>query len=203
MHKRTSRLHVLAWIPALAASGCGNADAARRALEHHADAAPAATPTRLVACKLMTAQEMSALTGQSLTSVDAVDDAKQTSSECHYRSDVNPAGASLTVQWISSRDYSNPVEHAALQKASIAGARLAGSLTGSIANTSGMRSGPVTGVGDEAFVSLGLLTARKGDVTIMVQIIPTDMMAFVKDTAVSGALIEQEKAVALKVISQL
>jgi hypothetical protein len=203
MRKSSNRLHVLVWISALAFSGCGNADAARQAFEQHADAAPATTTTRLVACKLVTASEMSALTGQTFTVAEGVDDIKQTSSSCHYGSDVNPAGASLSLQWISSRDYSNPVQHAALQKASIGGARVAGKLEGPIANTSGMRSGSVAGVGDEALVNLGLLTVRKGDVTIMVQIIPTDMMAFVTDTAVSGALVEKEKAVALKVISQL
>jgi hypothetical protein len=188
----------------LAVCACGDPQAARRAFEAHAEAAPPATATaRLVACTLVSAAEMSALAGQSFTRAESTDDPTQASSDCHYHTDADPTGASLHLSWISSRDYSDPVEHAALQKAMVGGARLGGKLTASIASTGGLRSGPVAGVGDEAYVSMGMLTARKGDVSIMVQIAPTDMAAFVQDTAVSGALLEREKAVALKVISKL
>jgi hypothetical protein len=182
---------------------CGDSQAARRAFEAHADAAPSGRSSRLVACTLITAAEMSELAGQTYTQAESADDGKETSSDCHYHNDIDPTGANLQISWISARDYSDPVEHAALQNAMVGGARLAGKLTGPIASTGGLRTGPISGVGDEAYLSMGMLTARKGDVSIMVQISPADMSAFVQDTAVSGALVEREKAVALKVISKL
>jgi hypothetical protein len=202
MRTRTEWLHTSAWMLTLAVCGCGNAQPVRRAFEQQGDAARAPAATRLVACTLVNAAEMSSIVGQSFTAAEAVDD-NQSSSKCLYHSDANPAGASLDINWLSPSDYSDPVEHAALQKAAISGARLGGKLTASMTAPTGIRSGPVDGVGDEAYTSMGLLTARKGDVTIMVQVIPTDMMAFVTDTTVSNALLAHEKAVALKVISRI
>ncbi len=83
---------------------------------------------------------------------------------------------------------------------------MGGKLTAGIAQTGaagGMPSGPVEGIGDEATVGLALLTARKGDVTLMLQVAPADMLKFVSDPKVSAALFETEKAVMLKAISRL
>ena len=101
-------------------------------------------------------------------------------SSCHYSSETDPAGLSLDLQWIEPSDYSSPAEHAALQAAGMGGAKLGGKLTESVvpnANAADggplhIRSGPVEGVGDEATQSMLLLTARKGDYTLMVQIVP-------------------------------
>lgn len=160
--------------------------------------------SRIVACKLITVEEMSALTGQTFTQVEAVDDPTQASSKCLYSAPNSPTGASLDIQWIRPSDYSSEAEHLAMQQASIGGARLGGKLTaGMVPAGGGMPSGAVEGVGDEATIAMGLLTARKGDVTIMLQIMPADMMAFVSNPKVSAALMETEKTVMIKALSRL
>jgi hypothetical protein len=64
-------------------------------------------------------------------------------------------------------------------------------------------SGTIDGVGDEAMSHLLLLTARKGDYTLMVQMMPTDMMALATDSTAGTALVEKEKAIARKVFTKL
>lgn len=183
------------------AAACG---AAKPSPAGKTDKDPAtATSQRVVACKLITVEEMSALTGQTYTKGEPVDDPTQASTKCLYSSETNPAGTSLEVSWIRPSDYSSEAEHLALQKASIGGARLGGKLTEGMAPKGTMPSGPVEGVGDEATVAMGLFTARKGDYTIMLMIAPADMLKFVSDPSVSAALVETEKAVMLKVISRL
>lgn len=202
--RRFPPLFPLLTLPLVLLAACGAAKAAPPGASAHS--AAAATPRRIVACKLITLEEMSALTGQSYSTAEAQDDPTQEESKCLYSSPTNPAGVSLDVGWISPKDYSSEAEHLAMQQASIGGARLGGKLTAGIVPAGavgGMPSGPVEGVGDEATVGLALLTARKGDVTIMLQVAPADMMKFVSDPKVSSALFETEKAVMLKAISRL
>ncbi|MEO8562301.1 MAG: hypothetical protein ABI601_09525 [bacterium] len=165
----------------------------------------AATASRVSACALMPVEEINGITGESYTTAKAEDDGRSSHSSCHYESPSNPAGASLEVQWITPRDYSNPAEHAALQKAALGGAAMAGKLTGGMGGgaVGGMTNGPVEGVGDAATMSMMLLTARKGDYTITVQIIPTNMMAMLTDSTVAIALAEHEKAIARKVLGKV
>lgn len=200
-------ISTLALTLVLALSACGSkTNDARAASARRSDSPPPGGP-RPVACTIMPKEEMNTITGASYTTAESSDDAHSTGSSCHYSSPTNPAGASVSVSWITARDYSNPVEHAALQKASIGGARLAEKLVGGMtsggASLPGMPSGPVSGVGDEATFNLMLLTARKGDYTIMVQIIPTNMMSFMTDSTLVIAFAEQEKAIARKVLEKL
>jgi len=202
-----THISALALTLVLVLSACGNKTSdALAASAKRGDTPPTGGP-RPVACTIMPKEGMNAITGASYTTAETSDDAHSSGSSCHYSSPTNPAGASLSINWISARDYSNPVEHAALQKASIGGARLAEKLVGGMtsggASLPGMPSGPVAGVGDEATFSLMLLTARKGDYTIMVQIIPTNMMSFMTDSTLVIAFAEQEKAIARKVLEKL
>ena len=82
---------------------------------------------------------------------------------------------------------------------------MAGKITGGMGGGAigGMTNGPVEGVGDAATMSMMLLTARKGDYTVTVQIIPTNMMAMMTDSTVAIALAEHEKAIARKVLASL
>lgn len=167
------------------------------------DAAPRAGDPRVVACTLMPKEEINALIGESYTATESNDDGHSSESSCHYSTASNPAGMSLSVNWVNPSDYSDPAEHAALQRASMGGARLGGKLTEGMPALPGAPSGSVEGVGDEATTNMMMLTARKGDYTVMVQIIPTDMMALVTDTTVASALVEKEKTVARKVLAKL
>ncbi len=171
------------------------------------DAAERSTPhaSRVVACTLMPKEEVSEIVGETYTKAESDDDGHSTSTNCHYATEANPAGMSIGLQWISADDYSDPAEHLALQKAAIGGAKLGGNLTGGMApgGIKGMPSGPIADVGDEATQSMTLLTARKGDYTVMVQIIPTNMMALLTDSAVGSALFEKEKAIARKTLAKL
>jgi hypothetical protein len=158
-------------------------------------------------CALMPKEEVNSTIGESYTKAESNDD--RSSSSCHYSSDTDPAGMSLDMQWIVSSDYSSPVEHAALQKASLGGAKLGGKLENSMvpgATTDGgpmhIPSGPVEGVGDEATQNMLLLTARKGDYTLMVQIIP-DVMKLMQDTTAGRQVIEKEKTLARAVLSKV
>jgi hypothetical protein len=170
-----------------------------------ADAAETPKSSRVVACTLMPKEEVSEIVGETYTKAESDDDGHSTSTNCHYATETNPAGMTIGVQWISSSDYSNPAEHAALQKASIGGAKMGGNLVGSMApgGIKGMPSGPIADVGDEATQSMTLLTARKGDYTVMIQIIPTNMMALLTDSTVGSALFEKEKAIARKTLAKL
>jgi hypothetical protein len=172
-----------------------------------ADAAvpPAKTSSRYAACTLMPKEEVSEIIGEEYTKTESDDDGRSPSSSCHYATETNPAGMTIGLQWINPDDYSDPAEHAALQKASIGGAKLANNLVGGMApgGIAGMPSGPVADVGDEAMQSMTLLTARKGDYTVMVQIVPTNMMALLTDSTVARGLLEKEKTIARKTLAKL
>lgn len=166
---------------------------------------PAKSSSRYDACTLMPKEEVSAIVGEAYTKAESDDDGHSTSTSCHYATETDPAGMTIGLQWISSKDYSDPAEHLALQKASLGGAKLGGNLVGGMApgGIAGMLSGPIADVGDEATQSMTLLTARKGDYTVMIQIIPTNMMALMTDSTVARALFEKEKTVARKTLSKL
>ncbi len=160
---------------------------------------------RHVACTIMPKEEINALTGQSYTTVESDDDGHSSDSSCHYFSDTDPAGTSVSIDWVSPKDYSSEAEHLALQKAAMGGSKLAGKLTNGMAGAGipGVANGPVAGVGDEATFNLMLLTARKGDFTITVQIFPTNMIALMTDSTVAIGLVEKEKTVARKLLEKL
>ena len=58
------------------------------------------------------------------------------------------------------------------------------------------------GVGDEATQNMLLLTARKGDYTLMVQII-ADVMKLMQDSTEGPHVLEQEKILARAVLSKV
>lgn len=158
-------------------------------------------------CALMPKEEVNSTIGGSYTKVESNDD--RSSSSCHYSSDTDPAGMSLDMQWIVPSDYSDPAEHAALQKASLGGAKLGGKLENNMvpgATVDGgplhIPSGPVEGIGDEATQNMLLLTARKGDYTLMVQIMP-DVMKLMQDTTAGRQVVEKEKTLARAVLSKV
>jgi hypothetical protein len=161
--------------------------------------------SRVVACTVMPLDEVNAITGESFTIAESRDDGRSPSSGCHYSTPSNPAGMSVEINWISPSDYSSEAEHLALQQASLRGAKLGGKLGSNAAGpgAGALPSGEVEGVGDEATTSMLLLTARKGDRTVMVQIIPTDMMAVMTDSTFGTAIVEKEKNVARKVLAKL
>ena len=158
-------------------------------------------------CALMPKEEVNSIIGGAYTKAESNDD--RSSSSCHYSSDTDPAGLSLDMQWILPSEYSSPAEHAALQTAGLGGAKLGGKLENSMvpgATTDGgplhIPSGPVEGVGDEATQNMLLLSARKGDYTLMVQIVP-DVVKLMQDTTVGRQVLEKEKTLARAVLSKV
>jgi len=158
-------------------------------------------------CTLMPKEEVNAAIGTSYTKADASDE--RSSSSCHYSTETDPTGLSLDMTWIQPSDYSSPAQHAALQQAGLGGAKLGGKLEAGMvpgaASPSGplhIASGPVEGVGDEATQNMLLLTARKGDYTLMVQII-ADVMKLMQDSTAGPHVLEQEKTLARAVLSKV
>jgi hypothetical protein len=158
-------------------------------------------------CALMPKEEVNASIGTSYTKAEASDE--RSSSSCHYSTETDPTGLSLDLTWIQPSDYSSPAEHAALQQAGLGGAKLGGKLEAGMvpgaASPSGplhIASGPVEGVGDEATQNMLLLTARKGDYTLMVQII-ADVMKLMQDSTEGPHVLEQEKILARAVLSKV
>ena len=158
-------------------------------------------------CALMPKEEVNAAIGTSYTKAEASDE--RSSSSCHYSTETDPTGLSLDMTWIQPSDYSSPAEHAALQQAGLGGAKLGGKLEAGMvpgaASASGplhIASGPVEGVGDEATQNMLLLTARKGDYTLMVQII-ADVMKLMQDSTEGPHVLEQEKTLARAVLSKV
>ena len=93
-----------------------------------------------------------------------------------------------------------------MQKAMLDGAKLGGSLMNQTlggASMPGLRNGPVDGVGDEATQNLLLLTARKGDFSVMVQIYPTDMMKLMTDSTFVSSVVAKEKEIVRLALSRL
>ncbi len=189
-------------------SACGGATPANGAKDANADSKSvvASAATHISACTLMPKEDISRITSEVFTTAESNDDSKSSESSCHYTTSTNPAGISLNINWITPRDYSNAAEHAAMQKAMIGGAKLGGSLitqTLGGASMPGLRSGPVEGIGDEATQNLLLLTARKGDYSIMVQIYPTDMMKLMTDSTFVQSVLAKEKEIARQVLTKL
>lgn len=158
-------------------------------------------------CALMPKEDVNSAIGSSYTKAEANDE--RSSSGCHYFSETDPAGMSLNMSWIEASDYSNPAQHAALQKAGIGGAKLGGKLEAGMvpgaASDGGplhISSGPVEGVGEEATQNMLLLTARKGDYTLMVQIVP-DLMKLMQDSIAGRQVIEKERNLAKAVLSKV
>jgi hypothetical protein len=156
-------------------------------------------------CALMPKEVVNDVIGTSYTIAEAHDE--RSSSSCHYSTEADPTGLSLDLTWIQPSDYSNPAEHLALQKAGLGGAKLGGKLeVGTIPGADGgpmhLPSGPVEGVGDEATQNLLLLTARKGDYTLMVQIV-ADVMKLMTDSTAGRKVVGQERDIARAVFSKV
>jgi hypothetical protein len=185
-----------------ACSKDGNVRATKTERETVASASKAGA---ISVCALMPKEDVNAAIGTTYTIAEANDE--RGSSSCHYSTETDPTGLSLAMTWIQPSDYSNPVEHAALQKAGLGGAKLGGKLEAEmIPSADGgpmhIPSGPVEGVGDEATQNLLLLTARKGDYTLMVQIIP-DVMKLMTDTTAGRKVVEQERQLARALLSKV
>jgi hypothetical protein len=167
-----------------------------------------ATPPQKAAismCALMPKETVNHIIGTSYTIAEAHDE--QSSSSCHYSTEADPTGLSLDLTWIQPSDYSNPAEHLALQKAGLSGAKLGGKLeVGTIPGADGgpmhLPSGPVEGVGDEATQNLLLLTARKGDYTLMVQNV-ADVTKLMTDSTAGRKVVGQERDIARAVFSKV
>jgi hypothetical protein len=196
----------LGCVTAVSLAACNKSGGAPAAesREQHSSATKAGS---ISMCALMPKEVVNSTIGGSYTKAESNDD--RSSSSCHYSSDTDPAGMSLDMQWILPSEYSDPAEHAALQRASLGGAKLGGKLENSMvpgATTDGgplhIPSGPIEGVGDEATQNMLLLTARKGDYTLMVQIVP-DVMKLMQDTTVGRQVLEKEKTLARAVLSKV
>ena len=198
-------LLVLGCVAALTAGACNR--------DGRSSGKPESQPTSvakdggIAMCKLMSKEEVNAAIGSAYTIAEQTDGTS--SSSCHYSTQDDPAGMSLDLQWILPSEYSNPAEHAALQAAGLGGAKLGGKLTAGMVpgahadnNPLHIPSGPVQGVGDEATQNLLLLTARKGDYLLMVQIVP-DMMALAQDSAAGPKVVEHEHTLARAVFGKV
>jgi hypothetical protein len=196
----------LACAAVMTLSACNKGSSAAR--EPQRDVSSAKKSGSISMCKLMPKEDVNAAIGSKYTVAEPSDGRNESS--CHYSSETDPAGLSLDLQWIEASDYSNPAEHAALQAAGLGGAKLGGKLTagmipgGTAAGTSPLHitSGPVEGVGDEATQNLLLLTARKGDYLLMVQII-ADPMKLMQDSTAGPTVLEHERTLARSVFSKV
>lgn len=192
-------------VSVLALLACGKAGGAPAA-ESKKQPASKLRAGAISMCTLMPKEEVNATLGAAYTKAEANDDHGESS--CHYSTDTDPTGLSLNITWIEPGDYSSPSQHAAMQEASLGGAKLGGKLEDGIvpgaASPSGLHiaSGPVAGVGDEATQNMLLLTARKGDYTLMVQIM-ADVMKLMQDSTEGPHVLEQEKTIARAVLSKL
>jgi hypothetical protein len=194
-----------AFVLLLAACGKGGESSAGKA---RSVAAAAQKAGAISMCALMPKEEINAAIGTEYTKAEGSNE--RSSSSCHYSTESDPTGLSLDITWIEASDYSNPVQHAALQRAGLAGANLGGKLEagmvpGAAASDGGplhIPTGPVDGIGDEATQNMLLLTARKGDYTLMVQIAP-DLTTLMQDTTAGRKVVEQERNLARAVLSKV
>jgi hypothetical protein len=203
---RSRVVFALGCVSVLALVACGKGDGAPASDQKDRSRA-SVKASAISMCTLMPKEEVNSIIGTTYTKAEANDEHGESS--CHYSTETDPTGLSLNMTWISPGDYSNPAEHAAMQKASLGGAKLGGKLEDGVvpgaASPSGplhIASGPVEGVGDEATQSMLLLTARKGDYTLMVQII-ADVMKLMQDSTKGPHVLEQEKTLARAVLAKV
>jgi hypothetical protein len=187
----------------LAVAACGKGGDASASREHAVATTAQNVPISM--CSLMPKEDVNAAIGTSYTIAEAHDEGN--SSSCHYSTEKDPTGLSLDMTWIQPSDYANPAEHLALQRAGLKGATLGGKLeAGTVPGADGgpmhLPSGPVDGVGDEATQNLLLLTARKGDYTLMVQIV-ADVMTLMTDSTAGRKVVAQERDIARAVFSKV
>jgi hypothetical protein len=190
----------------LALAACGKAGGAPA--DESRNQPPASAKAGVISmCALMPKEDVNAAIGTSYTKAEASDE--RSSSSCHYSTETDPTGLSLDMTWIQPSDYSSPAQRAAMQRAALGGAKLGGKLEAGMvpgaASPSGplhIASGPVEGVGDEATQNMLLLTARKGDYTLMVQII-ADVTKLMQDSTEGPHVLEQEKTLARAVLSKV
>lgn len=194
----------LGCVAAVSLAACGKGGAAG---ESRAQTSSPSKAGSVSMCKLMPKEEVNASIGSAYTISEQSD--QRSGSSCHYSSGTDPAGMSLDLHWIEPADYSSPAQHAALQSASMGGAKLGGKLTGSMIPDASegdgpihIHSGPVNGIGDEALQNMLLLTARKGDYVLMVQII-ADPMRLMQDSTAGPQLLENERKLARAVLAKI
>lgn len=198
------RFDVGLWLGCLLAVGACSKSGDAAASHEHADASGVHTGA-ISMCALMPKEAVNDAIGTSYSIAEAHDEGN--SSSCHYSTEKDPTGLSLDMTWILPSDYSNPAEHLALQKAGLSGAKLGGKLeVGTSPGADGgpmhLPSGPVEGVGDEATQNLLLLTARKGDYTLMVQIV-ADVRTLMTDSTAGRKVVAQERDIARAVFSKV
>ena len=196
-------VRISVWLACALAAGCGkNGDTA---VSREPAGASTLHTGAISMCALMPKEAVNNAIGTSYSAAEAHDEGN--SSSCHYSTETDPTGLSLDMTWIVPADYSNPAEHLALQQAGLSGAKLGGKLeAGAIPGTDGgpmhLPSGPVDGVGDEATQNLLLLTARKGDYTLMVQIV-ADVKTLMTDSMAGRKVVAQEREIARAVFEKI
>ena len=203
MSKQTGRMLGCGITAALALAACSKGGDGAAAREQSVATTPKKAAISM--CALMPKEAVNDIIGSAYTIAEGNDERSQSS--CHYSTAQDPAGLSLSLTWIQPSDYSNPAEHLALQKAGLGGAKLGGKLeAGMIPGAEGgpmhIPSGPVEGVGDEATQNLLLLTARKGDYTLMVQIV-ADVMKLMTDSTAGRKVVGQERDLARAVLAKV
>jgi hypothetical protein len=207
LHRRSRTAFAMLLVPVLVLAAC-NKRGERIAGESKTETAAERNAPAISMCTLMSKEEVNAAIGTEYTKAEGSEEPN--TSSCHYSTDVDPTGLSLDLTWIAASDYSNPEEHAALAKAGLGGAKAGGKLEAGMMSGAGssdgsplhVPTGPVDGIGDEATQTMLLLTARKGDYTLMVQIIP-DVMKLMQDSTVGRKIVEQERNLARAVLSKV
>ena len=188
----------------LVAIGCNRGEGVLRGI---ASQAPKGAPSTGAAagphaCAMITQAEMEAIVGTRFGSIEDNTEAGQSSTECNY----NPPADAMAPRVSLTVERGESVMDA---KAGLAGASAGGSLGAQVAGEGaaqlpGMRHGPVEGVGDEAVVSMNLLTVRKGSTLILVQAsLINDPFKMVTDTLALNDQLEKAKQIARAVIAKL
>jgi hypothetical protein len=162
---------------------------------------------RYSACALISKEEMQTITGAKYTDATVVDDGHSSDSECQFAADGVIGIRSVQVSWVTDDD-GDAAARAVSARIPINVARQG---AGFMSKTAGVpldanpttRGGDITGLGDEAFFGMGILTVRKGDVSIRVVSPPEEMMAAVQDSTALPAAIDKDKAIARVVLAKL
>lgn len=187
------------------AIGLAAACTSRTAAPHAADA-HARSAHRYALCTMVTKEEMQAVTGEPYTVATSDDDPRSASSSCHYATSAEAIPLVVELTWLSDEDASDPATRATMARIPIKVARqgfenkTAGLPAG--ASLPGFQSRDVSGLGDEAFFSMGTLTVRTGDNTIRI-IMYAEPMRMIQDSTVGHDVVEHEKAVARVVLAKL
>ncbi len=187
---------------AIGVAACTSRTAAPRA----ADARAPQSGHHYALCSMVTKEEMQAVTGEPYTVATSDDDPRSTSSSCHYATSKDAVPLVVELSWLSEEDATDPATRATMARIPIKVARqgfenkTAGLSAG--ASLPGFQSRDVSGLGNEAFFSMGTLTVRTGDNTIRI-LMYAEPMRMIQDSTVGHDVVEHEKAVARVVLAKL